>query len=223
MVREGWLKHGPGHGEGRGREPFVPVSWDKALDLVAGEIERVRREHGNAAIMGGSQGWSSAGIFHEARVQLHRFLAAGGGYIDQVMNYSFGAALAFLPHIVGTPAVGGRPAHLVVVDRAALQADGAVRRRQSEEHAGQQGRLRVALDQRLDRRAGHAPASRSSTSVRSARTDRRPVAPGVDSDPAEHRHRDAARAHAHAGQRRSARPGIPRHVTASASSACCPI
>ena len=103
MVREGWLKHGPGNGEGRGREPFVPVSWDKALDLVAAEIGRVRREHGNAAIMGGSQGWSSAGLFHEARVQLHRFLAASGGYVDQVMNYSFGAALAFLPHIVGSP------------------------------------------------------------------------------------------------------------------------
>jgi biotin/methionine sulfoxide reductase len=103
MVREGWLKHGGGHGEGRGREPFVPVSWDKALDLVAGEIEWVRREHGNAAIMGGSQGWSSAGLFHEARTQLHRFLAASGGYVDQVMNYSFGAALAFLPHIVGSP------------------------------------------------------------------------------------------------------------------------
>jgi biotin/methionine sulfoxide reductase len=103
MVREGWLKHGPGRSEGRGREPFVPVSWDKALDLVAGEIERIRRQHGNAAIMGGSQGWSSAGLFHEARVQLHRFLAASGGYVDQVMNYSFGAALAFLPHIVGSP------------------------------------------------------------------------------------------------------------------------
>jgi biotin/methionine sulfoxide reductase len=103
MVREGWLKHGPGPSEGRGREPFVPVSWDKALDLIAGEIERVRREHGNAAIMGGSQGWSSAGLFHEARMQLHRFLAASGGYVDQVMNYSFGAALAFLPHIVGSP------------------------------------------------------------------------------------------------------------------------
>ncbi len=103
MVREGWLKHGPGPSEGRGREPFVPVPWDKALDLVAGEIERVRRQYGNAAIMGGSQGWSSAGLFHEARVQLHRFLAASGGYTDQVMNYSFGAALAFLPHIVGSP------------------------------------------------------------------------------------------------------------------------
>ncbi|MBN8965880.1 MAG: molybdopterin-dependent oxidoreductase, partial [Rhizobiales bacterium] len=108
MVREGWLKNGPGHGEGRGREPFVPVSWDEALDLVAGEVGRVRREHGNAAIMGGSQGWSSAGIFHVARGQLHRFLAASGGYVDQVTNYSFGAALAFLPHVLGTPqAVAG--------------------------------------------------------------------------------------------------------------------
>src|SRR5215470_12640153 len=106
MVRQGWLSHGPGNGQGngqgRGREPFVPVSWDEALDLVAREIERVRREHGNGAIMGGSQGWSSAGIFHEARTQLHRFLAACGGYVDQATNYSFGAALAFLPHVLGS-------------------------------------------------------------------------------------------------------------------------
>jgi biotin/methionine sulfoxide reductase len=63
----------------------------------------VRREHGNDAIMGGSAGWGSAGLFHEARGQLHRFLAASGGYVDQTMNYSFGAALAFLPHVVGSP------------------------------------------------------------------------------------------------------------------------
>ena len=37
MVREGWLKGGPGNGEGRGAEPFVPVSWEKALELVSGE------------------------------------------------------------------------------------------------------------------------------------------------------------------------------------------
>jgi biotin/methionine sulfoxide reductase len=102
MVRESWLRNGPGASRGRGNEPFVPVSWDSALDLVAAEIDRVRRTHGNSAIMGGSQGWSSAGIFHEARTQLHRFLAAAGGYTDQVMNYSFGAALAFLPHILGS-------------------------------------------------------------------------------------------------------------------------
>ena len=91
MVREGWP--GAGTGAGRGRERFVPVSWERALDLVAKEITRVRASHGNTAIMGGSQGWGSAGIFHAARGQLHRFLGACGGFVDQTSNYSFGSAL----------------------------------------------------------------------------------------------------------------------------------
>jgi biotin/methionine sulfoxide reductase len=106
MVREGWLDAaaagGARDGAGRGRERFVPVSWDRALDLVAAEIARVKATHGNAAIMGGSQGWGSAGVFHAARGHLHRFLGACGGFVDQTMNYSFGTALAFLPHVIGT-------------------------------------------------------------------------------------------------------------------------
>src|SRR5690606_23615870 len=56
-VRAGWLaahRRGEiaGRGAGRGREPFVEVSWDTALDLVAGELERVRSQHGNASIFG---------------------------------------------------------------------------------------------------------------------------------------------------------------------------
>ncbi|HEY7297252.1 MAG TPA: molybdopterin-dependent oxidoreductase [Xanthobacteraceae bacterium] len=100
FVRQGWL-HGRGGGA-RGREPFVPVSWERALDLVAGELLRARHDHGAEAIMGGSQGWGSAGIFHDARTQVRRFLAAAGGFIDQTANYSFGAALTFLPHVLGS-------------------------------------------------------------------------------------------------------------------------
>jgi biotin/methionine sulfoxide reductase len=108
MVREGWLRHGPGHGDGRGREAFVPVTWERALDLVARELARVKAAHGPGAIMGGSQGWSSAGMFHEARVQVRRLLASFGGFVDQSSNYSFGTALTFLPHILGSPqAVSG--------------------------------------------------------------------------------------------------------------------
>jgi biotin/methionine sulfoxide reductase len=102
MVRAGWLERGPASRGGRGREPFVPVEWQEALRLVAGELARVRREHGPSAIMGGSQGWSSAGHFHEARAQLRRLLAASGGFVDQTSNYSFGTALTFLPHILGS-------------------------------------------------------------------------------------------------------------------------
>jgi len=102
MVREGFIGRGRGSGEGRGRERFVPVSWERALDLVAGELDRVRQGHGLDAIMGGSQGWVSAGLFHEARGQVRRFLSAFGGFIDQTSNYSFGPALTFLPHALGS-------------------------------------------------------------------------------------------------------------------------
>ncbi len=100
MVREGYLAGGPR--AGRGREAFVQVSWERALDLVARELERVRQTHGHAAVMGGSQGWGSAGIFHDARSQIRRFLGAFGGFVDQTSNYSFGAALTFLPHVLGS-------------------------------------------------------------------------------------------------------------------------
>jgi biotin/methionine sulfoxide reductase len=103
-IRKGWLDHGPGgNREARGAEPFVEVPWDEALDMLAGEIERVRREHGNAAIFGGSYGWSSAGRFHHAKTQLQRYLGTIGGYTSSVHTYSIAAGYAILPHIVGTP------------------------------------------------------------------------------------------------------------------------
>ncbi|MDP7652861.1 MAG: molybdopterin guanine dinucleotide-containing S/N-oxide reductase [Rhodospirillales bacterium] len=102
MVRQGYLRDGANAGgAGRGREPFVAVSWEQALDLVAGELARVKEEHGNQAIFGGSYGWSSAGRMHHARTQVRRFLYGFGGCTDQFTNYSYGAAMVFLPHIVG--------------------------------------------------------------------------------------------------------------------------
>jgi len=102
MVREAWLRDRAESGGSRGFDRFVRISWPEALDLVAGELARVRGAYGASAIMGGSQGWSSAGIFHGARGQLRRFLAASGGFVDQTSNYSFGTALTFLPHVLGS-------------------------------------------------------------------------------------------------------------------------
>ena len=39
---------------GRGVEPFVAVSWDEALDLVAAALMRVKETYGNAAIYASS-------------------------------------------------------------------------------------------------------------------------------------------------------------------------
>ncbi len=101
MIRRGWLERGPGPDDRRGRDEFVPVSWEKALDLLAGELKRIRDTRGPGAIFGGSYGWSSAGRFHHAQSQVHRFLnIACGGYVKSVNSYSAGASTMLLPQIL---------------------------------------------------------------------------------------------------------------------------
>ncbi|MET7770586.1 molybdopterin-dependent oxidoreductase [Nocardia sp. NPDC005366] len=100
-VRRGWLERGPG-GAGRGDEEFVPVSWERAQDLLAEELARVYREYGPAGVFGGSYGWASAGRFHHAQSQVHRFLNCLGGYVRSVNSYSLGAAEVLLPHVIGS-------------------------------------------------------------------------------------------------------------------------
>ena len=101
-VRRSFLEKGfAAGGEGRGAEPFVEVDWDAALDLVAAEVGQVRATHGNAAIFGGSYGWSSAGRFHHAQSQLHRFLNCVGGYTRSVNAYSYAAAQVIVPRVIG--------------------------------------------------------------------------------------------------------------------------
>ena len=103
MIRKSWLEAGPGsHNELRGIDPFVEVSWEKAEQIVANELNRVKNKYGNASIFGGSYGWASAGRFHHAQSQLHRFLNCIGGYTRSKFTYSFAAAEAMVPHILGS-------------------------------------------------------------------------------------------------------------------------
>jgi biotin/methionine sulfoxide reductase len=103
MVRRSWLERRERSDRSlRGREEFVPVGWDEALDLVAGDIRRVREEHGSESVFAGSYGWSSAGRLHHACTLVRRFYYASGGCVDQVGNYSWGTAQFLLPHVIGT-------------------------------------------------------------------------------------------------------------------------
>ncbi|MFO1323447.1 MAG: molybdopterin-dependent oxidoreductase [Burkholderiales bacterium] len=100
-VRRGWLENGPGAAAGRrGRDEFVELTWDEAVDLAAAELRRVIDRHGNRALFGGSYGWASSGRFHHALSQIHRFLNTLGGYTRSVDTYSLGAARVLMRHIV---------------------------------------------------------------------------------------------------------------------------
>jgi biotin/methionine sulfoxide reductase len=102
MIRRGWLENGPGPDERRGRDDYVAVTWTQALDLLGSELMRLRDGPGPGAIFGGSYGWASAGRFHHAQSQIHRFLnTACGGYVKSVNSYSSGSSQVLVPHIIG--------------------------------------------------------------------------------------------------------------------------
>ena len=58
-IRKSWLKYGPEHTDSRalrGKEDFVELPWDEAIDIAATEINRIKTSHGNESIFGGSYG-----------------------------------------------------------------------------------------------------------------------------------------------------------------------
>jgi len=101
-IRKGWLENEDRAKERRGSDEFVELPWDEALDIAAKELKCVRENYGNGAIFGGSYGWSSAGRFHHAQSQVHRFLNTIGGYVSSFGSYSTAAAQAIIPHVFGT-------------------------------------------------------------------------------------------------------------------------
>lgn len=98
-IRRGWLE-GKG-GDGRGRDPFVQVPWDEAIDLTAGALKHLCDTHGNGALFAGSYGWASAGRFHHAQSQMRRFLNLIGGFVGSRDTYSHAAAEVLFPLITG--------------------------------------------------------------------------------------------------------------------------
>lgn len=102
-VRSGWLKHGPGGArEGRGADRYVPITWERALELVAGELRRVIETHGNQSIYAGSYGWGSVGRFHHAQSQLKRFLVRIGGFTGSRESYSTAAGTVLATRVLGS-------------------------------------------------------------------------------------------------------------------------
>ncbi len=104
MVRKGFLNNldEVEHPDGRrGKDEFVPVSWERAYDLIEQQLKRVRQQHGAKSIWGGSYGWRSSGSLHTAFTLMQRFFWLTGGYVDDVNSYSTGAISVIMPHVMG--------------------------------------------------------------------------------------------------------------------------
>ena len=209
MVRRGWLERGPGADARRGRDELVPLSWPEALDLVAAELRRVYAAHGPRAVFGGSYGWASAGRFHDAQHQLHRFLNLAGGYVRSVNSYSSGAASVILPHVIGPQgAVAGNNVSWaeLVGESALVLAFGGMALKNNDVGGGGTGQHVARGNLEAARRRGAEFHLIGPLARRSAGRDRGGLAP----DPPRHRCSTDAGAGAHPRRRGAARPRLPR-------------
>lgn len=103
MVRESYLKEGISSRKNRGQDRFVRVSWDKALDLAAKEIDRVYEQYGPSGVYGSSYGWKSSGRLNMAPTICGRLLNLCGGFPRRRNSYSQAAHSSIMPYVVGSP------------------------------------------------------------------------------------------------------------------------
>ena len=85
MKRVDFDPHGARNCDQRGISGHERISWDEALDIVAGEIERVKREHGHGAILSSHSShhtWGNIGYYLSANF---RFMNAIG-HTKMVIN-----------------------------------------------------------------------------------------------------------------------------------------
>lgn len=72
MKRIDFDPHGERNPQNRGISGYERISWDEALDIVSGELKRVKKDHGPGAIMNGSGShhtWGALGYWLSARMR----------------------------------------------------------------------------------------------------------------------------------------------------------
>lgn len=83
----------------RGEGRFQRISWDEAVDIAAGEWERIRNEYGVASRYINYSTGVSAVMKPDAL--LKRLLSLDGGYLDKYNTYSDACSRYTLPYIYG--------------------------------------------------------------------------------------------------------------------------
>ena len=96
------LKRTGARGEGR----FARISWPEALDRVAGELSRVRKTYGNAALFVpyGTGSYSQT----NGRQTAQRLLNFLGGSLGHYNNYSWACSAAATASVYGTTVTGNQ-------------------------------------------------------------------------------------------------------------------
>src|SRR5512140_2440607 len=90
----------------RGQAEFCPVSWEEALDILAAQMERIKRQYGSSALFVpyGTGSYNQLNGSHVAR----RLMNLYGGCLGIYNSYSWGAINLATPTVYGTLVTGNQ-------------------------------------------------------------------------------------------------------------------
>ena len=106
MVRYDWfLNRHKSDTKTRGKNKFIRVTWDQALDMYYEELERIQTSYGPWALHAGQTGWRQTGQMHTCGNHMARSIAMHGSSVTKVGDYSTGAGQTILPYVLGSTEV----------------------------------------------------------------------------------------------------------------------
>ncbi len=86
LKRVDWDPNGERNIENRGKSGYVRISWDEALDIVVGELKRIKEKYGAEAIFSQSDGHGETKTIHSAHGCHRKLLRLFGGFTLQTRN-----------------------------------------------------------------------------------------------------------------------------------------
>jgi anaerobic selenocysteine-containing dehydrogenase len=86
LKRADWDPNGKRNTENRGKSKFVRISWDEAIDIIAGELRRIKDSYGMEAVLSQSDGHGETQFLHATHGCANKLLALLGGYTVQIRN-----------------------------------------------------------------------------------------------------------------------------------------
>jgi len=116
LKRVDWDPDGDRNVENRGKSGYVRISWGEAVEIIAGELKRVKEKYGPEAVLSQSDGHGEGKDIHTAHGSANKLLALLGGYTLQMRNPDSWEGWAWgAKHVWGMEPVGemGPSANLI--------------------------------------------------------------------------------------------------------------
>jgi anaerobic selenocysteine-containing dehydrogenase len=107
LKRVDWDPNGERNVENRGKSRYVRISWDEAVDIIVGELKRVKEKYGPEAVLSQADIHGEVKVAHVTHGAANKLLALLGGYTIQMRNPDSWEGWAWgAKHVWGMEGVG---------------------------------------------------------------------------------------------------------------------